>query len=138
MNIDQFVAEHLPKLSPDSRKEILNLVMDCCRRELPRQQQPGLGIQALLADKREAILAIATRHGALNVRVFGSVARGEADQYSDIDFLIDYEAGKTSSWFPVGLIQDLEDLLGRKVDVVTEGGLKDRMRDQVLQEAKAL
>jgi predicted nucleotidyltransferase len=138
MNIEQFVAENLPKLSSDSQKEILHLVMDCCRRELPRQKEPGLGIQDLLADKREAILTIANQHGARNVRVFGSVARGEADQYSDIDFLIDYEKGKTSPWFPCGLIQDLEALLGRKVDVVTEGGLKDRMRDRVFKEATAL
>ncbi|NEQ33958.1 MAG: nucleotidyltransferase family protein [Leptolyngbya sp. SIO4C5] len=103
-----------------------------------RQQQPGLGVEELLQDKREEILEIATQHGACNVRVFGSVARGEADQYSDVDFLIDYEASKTSPWFPVGLIQDLEELLERKVDVVTEGGLNERMRDRVLQEAKAL
>ncbi|WP_346294388.1 hypothetical protein [Sphaerothrix gracilis] len=52
--------------------------------------------------------------------------------------MIDYEASKTSPWFPVGLIQDLEELLERKVDVVTEGGLNERMRDRILQEAKAL
>ncbi|WP_008309061.1 nucleotidyltransferase family protein [Leptolyngbya sp. PCC 6406] len=138
MNIEQFVADNLPRLSPDSQREILHLVMDCCRRELPRKTQPGLGIEALLADKRADILAIAAQHGAYNVRVFGSVARGEADQYSDIDFLIDYEAGKTSPWFPVGLIQDLAKLLERKVDVVTEGGLKDGMRDRVLKEARVL
>jgi len=52
------------------------------------------------------------------VRVFGSVVRGEANQNSDIDFLIDYDIEKTTSWFPVGLIHELEDLLGRKVDIV--------------------
>ncbi|MBD1843105.1 nucleotidyltransferase family protein [Cyanobacteria bacterium FACHB-63] len=94
----------------------------------------GLGIEELLADKREAILAIAQKHGAYNIRVFGSVARGEADDESDVDFLV--EMGKDRSpWFPVGLIQDLEDLLGREVDVATEKGLKDRIRERVLKEA---
>lgn len=136
MNMQQFVLENFPKLSSDRQKEVFHLVMDGCRRELPRQ--PGLGVAELLQDKREEILAIAHRHGACNVRVFGSVARGEADQYSDVDFLIDYEQDKTSPWFPAGLIQDLEDLLERKVDVVTEGGLKDQMRDRVLAEANVL
>jgi len=68
------------------------------------------------------------------VRVFGSVARGEETENSDIDFLINYDINKISSWFPVGLIHDLEDLLGRKVDVVTETGLKERIRDRVLRD----
>ncbi|MBE9009733.1 nucleotidyltransferase family protein [Pseudanabaenaceae cyanobacterium LEGE 13415] len=94
----------------------------------------GLGIEELLADKREEILAIAEKHGAYNIRVFGSVARGEADDKSDVDFLV--EMGKNRSpWFPVGLIQDLEKLLDRKVDVATEKGLKDRIRERVLKEA---
>ncbi|MGV0026420.1 nucleotidyltransferase family protein [Phormidesmis priestleyi] len=97
----------------------------------------GLGIQELIADKREEILAIATKHGAYNIRVFGSVARGEAREDSDIDFLVEMGANR-SSWFPVGLIQDLEDLLGRKVDVATEKGLKDRIRERVLREAVSL
>ncbi|MER3433086.1 MAG: DNA polymerase subunit beta [Leptolyngbya sp. ERB_1_1] len=97
----------------------------------------GLGIEELLADKREEILAIAQKHGAYNVRVFGSVARGEADDKSDVDFLV--EMGKNrSAWFPVGLIQDLEDLLGREVDVATEKMLHERIRDRVLKEAIAL
>ncbi|MGG6270477.1 nucleotidyltransferase family protein [Leptolyngbya sp. AN03gr2] len=97
----------------------------------------GLGIEELLADKRDEILAIAQKHGAYNVRVFGSVARGEADDQSDVDFLV--EMGKNrSSWFPVGLIQDLEDLLGREVDVATEKMLHERIRDRVLKEAISL
>ncbi|BAU13221.1 DNA polymerase beta domain-containing protein [Leptolyngbya sp. NIES-3755] len=97
----------------------------------------GLGIEELLADKRDEILAIAQKHGAYNVRVFGSVARGEADNESDVDFLV--EMGKNrSSWFPVGLIQDLEDLLGREVDVATEKMLHERIRDRVLREAISL
>jgi len=138
MNIEQFVMDNLPKLSPDSQKEVLDLVIDCCRKELPRGKHPGLGIEELLQDKRAEILDVAARHGAFNLRVFGSVARGEADEYSDIDFLIDYSTDKISPWFPAGLILDLEELLGRKVDVVTEGGLKDLIRDRILQEAKPL
>ena len=75
-------------------------------------------LKQLIQDKREDILKIATKHGAFNVRVFGSVARGEETENSDIDFLIDYDLAKTSPWFPGGLLVDLEDLLGCKVDVV--------------------
>ena len=92
-------------------------------------------LKQLLQDRREEILEIALKHGAFNVRVFGSVARGEETENSDIDFLINYDINKISSWFPVGLIHDLEDLLGRKVDVVTETGLKERIRDRVLRES---
>lgn len=95
-------------------------------------------LQKLLQEKREDILAIAAKHGAFNVRVFGSVARGEETEDSDIDFLIDYDLKRISSWFPVGLIQDLEGLLHCQVDVVTEQGLKERIRDRVLQECVLL
>ena len=95
-------------------------------------------LQQLLQSRREDILAVALRHGAFNVRVFGSVARGEETQSSDIDFLVDYDLQKILPWFPVRLIRDLEDLLNRKVDVVTEKGLKARIRDRVLAEAKSL
>ena len=91
-------------------------------------------LKQLLQERREEILEIAAKHGAFNVRVFGSVARGEETENSDIDFLINYDINKISSWFPVGLIHDLEDLLGRKVDVVTETGLKERIRDRVLRD----
>ena len=93
-----------------------------------------MGLNELLRQKREEILKIAARHGAYNVRFFGSVARGEADKASDVDILVN--AGpKTSSWFPAGLIIDLEELLGCEVDVVTEGGLRPRIKDRVLKEA---
>ena len=98
----------------------------------------GLGIQDLLASKRTQILAIAEQHGAFNVRVFGSVARGEATIDSDVDFLIDYDRSKRSAWFPSGLILDLEDLLGRSVDVATVDMLKERIKDRVLQDAVVL
>lgn len=92
-------------------------------------------IKQLLQQKREEILAIAAKHGAYNVRVFGSVARGEATPASDIDFLIDYDLSRTTPWFPGGLLADLEELLGRKVDIVTEKGLHQLIRDRILNEA---
>jgi predicted nucleotidyltransferase len=91
-------------------------------------------LKQLLAEKREEIIEIAQKHGAYNVRIFGSVARGEDDEKSDIDFLIDYDLSKTSSWFPMGLILDLEALLGRKVDVATDDSLHYFIRDKVLEE----
>lgn len=101
-------------------------------------QTTGLGIQDLLADKRGQILAIAEQHGAYNVRVFGSVARGEARRDSDVDFLIDYQLEKITPWFPAGLMLDLEALLQRKVDIATVDMLKERMKDRILQEAVTL
>ena len=96
-----------------------------------------MGIDELLGGKRDDILRIAARHGARKVRVFGSVARGEADETSDVDFLVELEPGRTL--FDLGgLLMDLRDLLGRDVDVVTERGLKTRIRTRVLQEAVAL
>jgi uncharacterized protein len=88
----------------------------------------------LIRLKREEIVKIAAKHGARNVRVFGSVARGEAKPDSDVDFLVDVGA-VTSSWFPGGLIVDLEALLGKRVEVVTERGLHPLLRDSILREA---
>lgn len=89
----------------------------------------GLGIKDLLQDQRAQILAIAQKHGAYNVRVFGSVARGEATPESDIDFLVDYDLEKITPWFPGGLLIDLEQLLNRKVDIATGDMLKEPIRD---------
>lgn len=89
-------------------------------------------------EKREAIAEIAAKHGAFNVRIFGSVARGEETENSDIDLLIDYDLAKTSPWFPGGLLMDLQDLLQCKVDIVTEKGLSPLIRERVLQEAQPL
>ncbi len=87
-----------------------------------------------LKAQREEILRIAARHGARYVRVFGSVIRGEDDERSDIDFLVELETGR--SLFDLGGLQyELEQLLGCRVDVVTERGLKSRIRERVLQEA---
>jgi len=85
-------------------------------------------------DKRAAILAIAAKHGVQSVRVFGSFARGDASEDSDVDFLI--EAGpRTPPWFPGGLLVDLEDELGRRVDIAEECTLHPLIRERVLQEA---
>jgi uncharacterized protein len=96
-----------------------------------------MGIQEVIADKKEQILALAAKHGVLNVRVFGSVAKGTADEKSDIDFLVDMEKGR--SLLDVGgLLMDLQELLGRRVDVVTENGLRKRICEAVLSHAVQL
>ena len=92
-------------------------------------------LKQLLADKREDILTLAKKHGAFNVRIFGSVARGEETENSDIDFLIDYDLLNTSPWFPGGLLVDLEELLGCKVDIVTEKSLHYLIKEKILKEA---
>ncbi len=94
-------------------------------------------IEQLLKAKRAGILEIAARHGARNVRVFGSAARGEADEASDVDFLVDMDAGR-SLLDMGGLLMELREFLGRDVDVITERGLKTRIRDRVLREAVSL
>ena len=78
-----------------------------------------LKIESILHKQRDRILELSVQHGARNVRIFGSVVRGEAQPDSDIDLLIDL-GESLSPWFPVGLIRDLEALLGHKVDIVTE------------------
>lgn len=91
-----------------------------------------------LREKRSQILEIAARHGAFNVRVFGSVVRGEETSGSDVDFLIDYDPSKVTPWFPGGLLMDLQDFLGCKVDILTEQGISPLIRERVLVEAKPL
>ena len=93
-----------------------------------------MGIEEVLGDKREEILCIAEKHGVTSIRVFGSVARGEAGPDSDVDFLIEAGADVTP-WFPGGLVADLRDLLGRDVDVVEECALRPRIGSHVLSEA---
>jgi len=96
-----------------------------------------MGINEIIGDKREQILAIAAKHGASNVRVFGSVARGTADTDSDIDFLVELESER--SLFDLGgLLMDLQELLQRKVDVVTVNGLHWYIKDKVLSEARPI
>ncbi len=91
----------------------------------------------LLRMKREDILRIAARHGARNVRLFGSVARGEIGPESDIDFLVEMEEGR-SLLDHVALWQDIEELLGCQVDVVSERALHWYIRDRILKEAVPL
>lgn len=96
-----------------------------------------MGIEELLQARRDEILHLAARYGAYIVRVFGSVARGEADPDSDVDFLVDMD--KDRSLFDMGaLVMDLQVLLNRPVDVVTERGLRERFRERVLEEAVPL
>ena len=96
-----------------------------------------MGIDGLLKEKREEILRIAHRHGASNVRVFGSVAKGEAKPDSDVDLLVEMEPGR-SLLDMIAIKQDLEDLLGRKVDVVTEAAVSPYIRDAILNGAMLL
>lgn len=94
-------------------------------------------LRQLIEEKREDIVSIAASHGARNVRLFGSAARGEDRPDSDVDLLVAVGT-TTSSWFPAGLILDLEQILGRQVEIVTEKGLSPLIRDRVLQEAVPL
>jgi len=91
----------------------------------------------LLKEKRDEILRIAKKHGARNVRVFGSAARGEACETSDIDFLVDV-SDQTSPWFPAGLVDELQSLLGQPVDVLTENAIHKLLRRRILKEARPL
>ncbi len=88
-------------------------------------------IKETLQQKREEILHLAAQHGASNVRIFGSVARGEEREDSDIDFLVDMDSDRTLL-DRIGFIQDLEDLLGRKVDVATFTGLREYFRERIM------
>ena len=96
-----------------------------------------MDLRDFVQSRREEILRIAATHGARNVRLFGSVARGDAREDSAIDLLVDLEPGR--SLFDLGgLLVDLEQFLGRAVDVVTERGLRERIRPRVLAEAVPL
>ena len=107
--------------------------------KLPDQvSEHGLGIADIIGDKRVEILRLADQHGAYNVRVFGSVSRGEARPDSDLDLLVDWDYSRMSSWGSVGFKLDLEDLLGRTVDVVSSEALHWFIRDRVLQDAVTL
>lgn len=90
-----------------------------------------------LRSRKSEILQVAARHGAGNLSVFGSVARGEETAESDVDLLIDV-AGPTSPWFPGGLVAELEEMLGRRVQVVTRRSLSPLIRESVLKDASPL
>ena len=91
-------------------------------------------LEELLKEKRETIICICAKHGAHNVRVFGSVARGEADEQSDIDLLVEFDPGR-SLLDHAALWLELQDLLGCKLDVLSDRGIKPRIRERVLREA---
>lgn len=90
-----------------------------------------------IQDRREGILQLAKKHGAGNLALFGSAARGEDGPNSDVDLLIDV-TGETSSWFPCGLASDLEELLGRRVQIVIRRSLNPLIRKWVLKDARPL
>ena len=90
-----------------------------------------------VAERREQVLELAERHGATNVRIFGSFARGEARPDSDVDILVSIKPGRSYFDF-VALWQDLEELLERKVDVVSERGMSPYLRGRILAEARLL
>ena len=90
-----------------------------------------MGINEILEAKRDPIRRIARHHGVGMVRVFGSVARGDAGNDSDVDFLIDV-TGPTPPWFPGGLVAELEELLSRRVDLVEPEALNKELRLRVL------
>lgn len=94
-------------------------------------------IHDMLEEKRDKIVQIAEKHGASNIRIFGSALRGEATPESDVDFLVDVGSDH-SPFFPGGMVADLEDFLGCRVDIVTENGLHWYIRDKVLNEAVPL
>jgi predicted nucleotidyltransferase len=103
----------------------------------PGQRKKVMNIKDLLQTKREEILRTAAKHGARNIRVFGSVARGEADEESDIDLLVEMEPSR-SLLDHAALWLELQEVLGRKVDVVSDRGIKPRIRERVLREAVPL
>ena len=93
-----------------------------------------MGIREIISSHRGQILALANKYGASEVRVFGSVAKGTADEHSDIDFLVDLVPGRSLMDLG-GLLYELQHLLGRDVDVITSAGLRPRIRERVLKEA---
>jgi uncharacterized protein len=96
-----------------------------------------MGVEELLKEKREEILKIAATYGVRNIRIFGSVARGEADESSDIDLLVDMDSDR-SLLDVTAFLADIRDLLRRRVDVVSEKGLYWLIRRRILKEAKPL
>jgi uncharacterized protein len=96
-----------------------------------------ISLDTLRTERREAILRLAKKRGAHNLRVFGSVARGEATENSDLDLLVAWEPGR-SLMDHAALVQDLQELLGMKVHVGTEKSLHWYVRDKILREAMPL
>ena len=93
-----------------------------------------MAIDKILIEKREDILRIAAKHGVGRIRVFGSAARGESRSESDLDLLVEV-TGPTTPWFPGGLVAELEEFLGRRVDIVEPDGIRESLRREILQDA---
>jgi predicted nucleotidyltransferase len=96
-----------------------------------------MAIDKILIEKREDILRIAAKHGVSRIRVFGSAARGESRPKSDLDLLVEV-TGPTTPWFPGGLVAELEEFLGRRVDIVEPDAIRESLRCQILQDAVSL
>ena len=96
-----------------------------------------MAIDRILVEKREEILKIAAKHGVSRIRVFGSAARGESRSESDLDLLVEV-TGPTTPWFPGGLVAELEEFLGRRVDIVEPDAIRESLRRQILQDAVPL
>jgi predicted nucleotidyltransferase len=96
-----------------------------------------MAIDRILVEKREEILRIAAKHGVGRIRVFGSAARGESRSESDLDLLVEV-TGPTTPWFPGGLVAELEEFLGRRVDIVESDAIRESLRRQILQDAVPL
>ena len=102
---------------------------------IPRERVVEL--QELITSKRDELLDVAARYGARNLRIFGSLARGEATAESDVDILVDLDPGRSLLDLR-GLLMEFQAILDRPVDVVTECGLRERIRPRVLAEAVPL
>ena len=94
-------------------------------------------LKQVLEERRDEIVQIASKYGAGNIRVFGSVARGEDTLESDVDLLVEFDRER-SLFDHIGLLQDLEDLLGRKVQIANDGALHPYLRDRILAQAVPL
>lgn len=105
-----------------------------CRKPMELEYNSGMLTCQDIQNRREEILAIAGRYGARDVRIFGSVARGDTTETSDLDLIVRFESGR-SLLDHGGLIMDLRELLGVKVDVIDEEAMRPRFRDHVLKEA---
>ena len=97
----------------------------------------GMIDQQIIQAKRPEILEIAQRYGARDIRIFGSVARGDQTETSDLDLIVRFDTGRTL-FDQGGLLMELQDLLGVKVDIISERGMRPRFREQVMKEAVPL
>ncbi len=104
---------------------------------MTEQTKTGLGIEDIIGNKRDDILRLAAQYGAFNVRVFGSVARGEAREDSDVDFLVDFKSGYRLMEH-VGFVVDLQELLGRRVEVAIEKNLREELRPYIMKDITPL